>query len=162
MMDAPPSIRLREPAGERRVESPLVIGGAAGDLVRVPGAGDESALRLEWRGDGWVALGGRGANGLRANGEPLGGPPGHELRGGRIPQNRPLTSNGPAPNALCCHSLNVRSMGNMFSLSPSGCGVSTALRAYVPLGCLVNAGLETSWHVAHMFERVWNGDCSQS
>ena len=26
-MDAPPSIRLREPAGERRVESPLLIGG---------------------------------------------------------------------------------------------------------------------------------------
>jgi formylglycine-generating enzyme required for sulfatase activity len=83
-MDAPPSIRLREPAGERRLDAPLSIGGAEGDLVRVPGAGDAEALRLEWRGDGWLALPARGAAaGLLVNGERL-AERGHEVRAGDV------------------------------------------------------------------------------
>jgi len=83
-MDAPPSIRLREPAGDRRLDPPLVIGGADDDLVRVPGAGPVDALRLEWRGDGWLAQPARGASAaLLVNGErlPAGG---HELRAGDV------------------------------------------------------------------------------
>ncbi|MCU0759365.1 MAG: SUMF1/EgtB/PvdO family nonheme iron enzyme [Steroidobacteraceae bacterium] len=95
-MDAPPSIRLREPAGERRIDAPLRIGGGAGDLVRVPGADDGAALRVEWRGDGWIvfpdapaaapadadaAAAHRGP--LLVNGEPLGAA-GHELRAGDV------------------------------------------------------------------------------
>ena len=83
-MDAPPSIRLREPAGERRLDAPLVIGGADDDLVRVPGAADADALRLEWRGDGWIALPARGASAaLLVNGERLAAG-GHELREGDV------------------------------------------------------------------------------
>ncbi len=83
-MDAPPSIRLREPAGERRLDAPLVIGGADDDLVRVPGAADADALRLEWRGDGWIALPARGASAaLLVNGERL-ATGGHELREGDV------------------------------------------------------------------------------
>ena len=83
-MDAPPSIRLREPAGERRLDAPLVIGGADDDLVRVPGAGGADALRLEWRGDGWIALPARGAcAALLVNGERL-AEGGHELREGDV------------------------------------------------------------------------------
>ncbi len=84
-MDAPPLIRLREPAGERRLDSPLLVGGADGDLVRVPGAGDHEALRFEWRGDGWVVMPARGdAASLAVNGEALAAGAPHELRVGDV------------------------------------------------------------------------------
>lgn len=97
-MDAPPSIRLREPAGERRIDAPLRIGGAAGDLVRVPGVESGEALRIEWRGDGWLVTPERaadvaadvaaeaavaGATAPLINGEPLAAA-GHELRAGDV------------------------------------------------------------------------------
>jgi formylglycine-generating enzyme required for sulfatase activity len=83
-MDAPPSIRLREPAGERRLDAPLRIGSADDDLVRVPGAADGEGLRIEWRGDGWLVLPAPAASAtLLVNGErlPAGG---HELRAGDV------------------------------------------------------------------------------
>ncbi len=83
-MDASPSIRLREPAGERRLDPPLVIGGADDDRVRVPVSGPDDALRLEWRGDGWLAQPARGASAaLLVNGERLSAA-GHELRVGDV------------------------------------------------------------------------------
>ncbi|MFO1456986.1 MAG: SUMF1/EgtB/PvdO family nonheme iron enzyme [Steroidobacteraceae bacterium] len=88
-MDAPPSIRLREPAGERRVESPLLIGGDARCAVRVPGVAPGEALRLEWRGDGWLAFvehadpPAAAVPPLLVNAEPLDAA-GHELRAGDV------------------------------------------------------------------------------
>ncbi|MCP5339934.1 MAG: SUMF1/EgtB/PvdO family nonheme iron enzyme [Sinobacteraceae bacterium] len=94
-LGAPPSIRLREPAGERRIDPPLRIGGAAGDAeVRVPGAGSMQALRFDWCGDAWwvsaesrqdpVAMDAEsGVAPLRLNGESVPAS-GQELRSGDV------------------------------------------------------------------------------
>ena len=61
---------LREPAGERALALPFSVGSTADDAVRVPGAGPDEALQLEWRDGLLWASPARGAS-LLLNGERL-------------------------------------------------------------------------------------------
>ena len=74
---------LREPAGERALALPFSVGSTADDAVRVPGAGPDEALQLDWRDGLLWASPARGAS-LSLNGELLAAGTARELRDGDV------------------------------------------------------------------------------
>jgi formylglycine-generating enzyme required for sulfatase activity len=74
---------LREPAGERALALPFSVGSTADDAVRVPGAGPDEALQLDWRDALLWASPARGAS-LSLNGELLAAGTARELRDGDV------------------------------------------------------------------------------